>query len=54
MGVMTMSAPPGWYTDPSNPAVEHWWDGTAYMPDPPTSDARRTTAGSRPAPPGRP
>ncbi|MFJ8587037.1 DUF2510 domain-containing protein [Streptomyces sp. NPDC093595] len=22
--------PPGWYPDPGNPAVEHWWDGTAW------------------------
>ena len=27
---MTDVAPPGWYADPSNPAFEHWWDGTAY------------------------
>ena len=27
---MTNTAPPGWYADPSNPTVEHWWDGTAY------------------------
>jgi TM2 domain-containing membrane protein YozV len=25
-----MSAPPGWYADPANPATEHWWDGTSY------------------------
>jgi len=24
------NAAPGWYTDPSNPAIEHWWDGAAY------------------------
>ncbi|MEP6842832.1 MAG: NINE protein [Pseudolysinimonas sp.] len=28
---MTNAAPPGWYSDPSNPATEHWWDGTAYL-----------------------
>ena len=28
---MTDAAPAGWYTDPSNPALEHWWDGTAYV-----------------------
>ncbi|WP_234335074.1 DUF2510 domain-containing protein [Streptomyces sp. NRRL S-118] len=22
--------PPGWYPEPGNPAVEHWWDGTAW------------------------
>ncbi|MES2171683.1 MAG: NINE protein [Actinomycetota bacterium] len=27
---MTNTAPPGWYPDPTNPTVEHWWDGTAY------------------------
>lgn len=27
---MTIAAPPGWYPDPSNPTVEHWWDGRAY------------------------
>jgi hypothetical protein len=30
MSVMTNTAAPGWYVDPSNPTVEHWWDGTAY------------------------
>jgi TM2 domain/Protein of unknown function (DUF2510) len=30
MSVMTNTAPAGWYADPSNPTVEHWWDGTAY------------------------
>jgi hypothetical protein len=25
-----MSAPAGWYPDPSNPRLEHWWDGVAY------------------------
>ena len=27
---MTNTAPAGWYADPSNPTVEHYWDGTAY------------------------
>jgi hypothetical protein len=30
MSVMTNTAAPGWYVDPSNPTIEHWWDGTAY------------------------
>lgn len=24
------NAPAGWYTDPSSPGYEHWWDGTQY------------------------
>jgi TM2 domain-containing membrane protein YozV len=24
------NAAPGWYPDPSNPGMEHWWDGTSY------------------------
>ncbi|QCX75369.1 hypothetical protein C9F11_08400 [Streptomyces sp. YIM 121038] len=27
---MSMSPPPGWYPDPSRPAVERWWDGSAW------------------------
>ncbi|MFJ3163917.1 DUF2510 domain-containing protein [Streptomyces kanasensis] len=27
---MSMTTPPGWYPDPSVPAVERWWDGTAW------------------------
>jgi hypothetical protein len=30
MSDMTNTVLPGWYVDPSNPNVEHWWDGTAY------------------------
>ena len=28
---MTNTAAPGWYADPSNPGIEHWWDGTRYV-----------------------
>ena len=24
------NAAPGWYTHPSSPGTEHWWDGTQY------------------------
>ena len=27
---MTSSAPAGWYRDPNDPTVEHWWDGVTY------------------------
>ncbi|MGW0735443.1 DUF2510 domain-containing protein [Streptomyces sp. NPDC002851] len=27
---MSMTPPPGWYPDPSLPAVERWWDGSAW------------------------
>ena len=27
---MTNAAPPGWYTHPDSPGLEHWWDGTQY------------------------
>jgi hypothetical protein len=30
MSRMTNTAAPGWYADPHNPAIEHWWDGTRY------------------------
>jgi hypothetical protein len=30
MSHMTNNAPAGWYAEPSDPTVEHWWDGTAY------------------------
>lgn len=30
LSVMTNTAPAGWYQDPSDPTVEHYWDGTAY------------------------
>ncbi|MET9430187.1 DUF2510 domain-containing protein [Streptomyces sp. NPDC003036] len=42
---MSMTTPPGWYPDPGNPAVEHWWDGTAW-----TGQTRPTAhPGPRPA-----
>jgi TM2 domain/Protein of unknown function (DUF2510) len=44
MSVMTNTAAPGWYVDPSNPTVEHWWDGTAY-------NGTRATAAQSPVPP---
>jgi TM2 domain-containing membrane protein YozV len=28
---MTNTAAPGWYQDPNNPGLEHWWDGTRYV-----------------------
>ncbi|MDT9684132.1 DUF2510 domain-containing protein [Streptomyces sp. TRM76323] len=46
---MNMTTPPGWYPDPAAPAVERWWDGTAW-----TGHTR--PAGGPPAavaPPGR-
>lgn len=27
---MTNAAPPGWYTHPTSPGQEHWWDGARY------------------------
>ncbi|MBD0740792.1 DUF2510 domain-containing protein [Streptomyces sp. CBMA152] len=27
---MSMTTPPGWYRDPGSPAIERWWDGTAW------------------------
>ncbi len=27
---MTNTAAPGWYADPNDPTLEHWWDGNAY------------------------
>jgi hypothetical protein len=39
---MSMSAPPGWYPDPSNPELEHWWDGSVY------TQSRSTTPAATP------
>jgi len=30
LSLMTNSAAPGWYVDPTNPTLEHYWDGAAY------------------------
>jgi hypothetical protein len=27
---MAEAPPPGWYTSPSNPQAEQWWDGSAW------------------------
>jgi hypothetical protein len=45
---MTNTAPAGWYGDPSNPTVEHYWDGTAYH------GTRTAAAAVPPAPPVAP
>jgi predicted lipid-binding transport protein (Tim44 family) len=47
---MSNAAPPGWYADPSNPAHEHWWDGTAYTQSRPTAPAPVYSAPAAPAP----
>jgi TM2 domain len=44
MSVMTNPAPPGWYADPRDPTVEHYWNGTAYH-------GSRTVAAPSVAPP---
>ena len=38
------NAAPGWYVDPSNPAHEHWWDGTAYTQSRPVAPAAAASA----------
>jgi hypothetical protein len=45
---MTNTAPAGWYADPSNPTVEHYWDGTAYH------GTRTAAPAVPPAPPAPP
>lgn len=37
--MMSTSAPAGWYPDPSNPSLEHWWDGTQYTQSRPAASA---------------
>jgi hypothetical protein len=44
MSDMTNAAPAGWYVDPSDASVEHWWDGTKYH-------GTRAVAAPSPAPP---
>jgi TM2 domain len=44
MSIMTNSAAPGWYVDPSDSTLEHWWDGTAYH-------GTRTVSAPSPVPP---
>ena len=44
MSPMTNSVPQGWYPDPSDSTVEHYWDGTAYH-------GTRTSAGPSSASP---
>ncbi|MEU1052951.1 DUF2510 domain-containing protein [Streptomyces sp. NPDC005876] len=41
-----MSPPPGWYSDPSAPYQERWWDGSAW-----TEHARAATAYGQPVVP---
>ena len=48
---MTNTAPAGWYADPSNPTVEHYWDGTAYNG---TRAAAAAVPAAPPAPPTAP
>lgn len=37
------NAAPGWYADPRDPRVEHWWDGTAYRQSRPASHPTATS-----------
>ncbi|WP_190139743.1 DUF2510 domain-containing protein, partial [Streptomyces longispororuber] len=53
---MSMSPPPGWYPDPSQPAVERWWDGSAWTAHgrapAPQGAAAQPGFGPAPVPPG--
>lgn len=44
MSLMTNTVPPGWYADPNDSTLEHWWDGTGY-------DGTRPAARPSSAPP---
>ena len=41
--------PPGWYTDPSNPFLYRWWDGSVW-----TQHTAPAAQGSGPSPAGFP
>lgn len=43
-----MDTPPGWYRDPTNPALERWWDGTVWTT---TARAAHLAGGPAPTPP---
>ena len=43
------SAPPGWYTHPDSPGLEHWWDGTRYTQSRPAGQAVVHYVATRPA-----
>ncbi|MEV0442777.1 DUF2510 domain-containing protein [Streptomyces spectabilis] len=45
---MSMSPPPGWYPDPSRPAVERWWDGSGWTEHRRTPEATVQPAQARP------
>ena len=40
---------PGWYPDPSDPAKQIYWDGTAWSGLPSPTEAGKPNAGSAPA-----
>jgi hypothetical protein len=40
---------PGWYPDPSDPAKQIYWDGTAWSGLPSPIESGKPTAGSAPA-----
>lgn len=47
---MTTPAPPGWYVDPANPALESWWNGIAYTHSRPRTDTAPADASAAPHP----